>query len=475
MNKLLKNIFKVSFTNVLSLFSGVLVGFIVPKMMGLEEYANYKIYTLYLTYLALVSLGLGDGLYLKFSGTNKENLEKQKIKFYLHCYYLQLLLIFIPTFLVSLFVIQGEYKFIFIALALTMFSSQITAVHQNLSIITSRFNEYSVRIITKSILTSIFVLILFYIFNTSNNEISYKIFVIGVVLIDYVLAFWYVISYKEFNFGKGKINCKSDIKYRQLLYLGFPLLLSNMAGSIFLNLDRQFVSVLFLKQDYAIYAFAYNMLTLITTMTSAISLVLFPSLRKIQNIDIKESLEKYCKYFSSLVAFCLVLYFPLFYVLKWFLPKYLLSLSIFRIVLPGIMLSSSVSVIFINFYKLDNNIKLYFIKTIITMIIAVLLNLCAYYLFRSYEAISWVSILSLMFWYIIINHYFVKKYKIKWITNIIYLFIIMISFYIITYEIESKTIGMITYLFVYFCVTILLHKKLLKFNRLITRIKEKIL
>ena len=70
MGKFLKNIMKVSMSNIMSLLSGILVGFIVPKMMGMEGYANYKIYTLYLTYIALLSLGLGDGIYLKFSGVN---------------------------------------------------------------------------------------------------------------------------------------------------------------------------------------------------------------------------------------------------------------------------------------------------------------------------------------------------------------------------------------------------------------------
>lgn len=40
MYKFMRNIFKVLFSNIISLLSGVLVGFLVPKMMGLVGYAN---------------------------------------------------------------------------------------------------------------------------------------------------------------------------------------------------------------------------------------------------------------------------------------------------------------------------------------------------------------------------------------------------------------------------------------------------
>ena len=43
MNRFLGNIFKTFSSNVVSLLSGILVGFFIPKMMGVIGYANYKI------------------------------------------------------------------------------------------------------------------------------------------------------------------------------------------------------------------------------------------------------------------------------------------------------------------------------------------------------------------------------------------------------------------------------------------------
>ncbi len=457
--KFIKNIMKVSMSNFMSLLSGVLVGFIVPKMLGLEGYANFKIYTLYLTYIALLSLGLGDGLYLKFSGTNKEDLDKGTISYYLKIYYVQIVLFTVIALFWSCFGVPKEYRFILVALSLTIFSSQITAVYQNLSLITSSFNEYSIRVIVKSVLTSLFVILLFLVSRITGKIISYKIYISGVVLIDYILACWYFYTYREFIFVKSKNIAKMVGKYTVILKVGFPLLLSNMAGSIFLNLDRQFVSLLFDKNAYAIYAFAYNLLTLITTMTSAVSLVLFPSLRRKKDLNIARSLELYLGPFNMMVAFFLIVYYPLSWFVPYFLPDYKLSLEIFRVVLPGLVISSSVSVILINFYKLENQIKLYFIVTLLSMLISIIANYVAYSIFNTYLSISWASIFTLFVWYLLTLSYFWRKYRINFVKTTIYMILMCILFYCITYEMGCSLIGGISFLGGYIILSFIFMKK----------------
>lgn len=463
MGKFLKNIIKMSASNILSLISGVLVGFLIPKVMGLEDYALYKTYTLYVGYLTLLTLGIGDGLNLKFAGCEKDNLDKPLVAYYLHRYYLQLGIMFSTAIILALLILPGEYKFIGVALSVTLFSGNIVSLHQNLSLITSRFNEYSIRTIIKAGCTSIFVIVLFLLNILNDTEINYRLYIIGTILIEAVLAAWYVWSYRDISFIKEK-RVSSDEKhpYLKLMGLGFPLLLSNMAGTVFLSLDRQFVSVLFPKTDYAIYAFAYNMLSLITVMTSAVSLVLFPSMRKVKGIDVKSSLEKFSTIFLMVVSLCLLVYFPLYLFVEGFLDKYASSLEIFRIVLPGILLSSSISVILLNFYKLENQVRRYFSLTAISIGISAFLNFIAYKLTKSYLAISWASILSLAIWYILIIGYFVKKYHISYGKFSVYSLSIMICFYLITGMKVNVVIQGMMYLAFYLLFTLSLYKKEIK-------------
>lgn len=447
-------------SNILSLASGVMVGFLVPKMMGLTDYANYKIYTLYLTYLSLLSLGFGDGLYLKYAGKAKEDLDFNQLRYYARLYYMQLGLCSVVGLLISLLLLPKQFVFIGIALSIAIMSANIVSLHQNFSLITLRFNEYSLRTIIKAALTAIYVLTLFLIYCFCDYEVAYQIYIFGVLAIEIILAGWYFFSYKDINLGKvDKKKINEECTYRNILLLGFPLLLSNMAGTIFLNLDRQFVSVLFEREQYAVYAFAYNMLTLVTTMTSAVSLVLFPSMRRKGNIDVKASIEKFSEMFGMVVCFCLMIYFPLYYFVNAFLPKYTLSMEIFRIVLPGIALSTTVSVIFINFYKLENKVKIYFALTMVSMVASAVLNYVAYVAFHTYQSISWASIISLICWYLLTSGYFVLRYEVSITRNLIYYILIGTIFYAITSLTCPVWVAGVIYLVSFVVITILVNRK----------------
>lgn len=456
MNRFLGNIIKTFSSNVVSLLTGILVGFFIPKMMGIIGYANYKIYTLYLTYLALTSLGLGDGLYLRYAGKEKENIDKETIRYYTQRYYIQILGFFLLGIVATFLFIPLEYRFIAVALCFTILSSQTVGLHQNFSMLTSRFGEYSKRIVIKSAFTALFVIGLYVYYQITGEDVRYEIYIIGVLVIEYALAIWYIFTYKDFNFGKVKIQYNQD-RYYRILLVGFPLLLSNMAGSIFMNLDRQFVSILFPKEIYGMYAFAYNMFTLVTTMTSAVSLVLFPSMRRIENFDVKEYMQKYLSLFSIVVVFCMVVYYPLSVIVTLFLDKYIASIEILRIILPGLVLSSCVTVIFLNFYKMENKVKQYFIKTMVSIAVSAGMNYLAWVIFHDYKAISWASIISLMFWYGLTIEYFVRVYKVRIIRNSMYVLTMFLTFYTLTYFIHNPYIGTLVYLALFTVVVVIFY------------------
>ena len=461
MNSFLKNIGKTFSSNVIQLISGILTGFLVPDMLGIIGYADYKTYTLYLAYISILSFGMGDGLLIKYAGTDKEQLDAGVIRYYTRLYYIQLLVFFSVGLIICFLVVPSENRFISIALAFSILSSQTIGLHQNFSILTSRFGEYSKRVIIKSIVNILVTLTLFTVSKITDRNIRFELYLVFVLISEFCLALWYFITYKEFNIGRIKKTGLED-NYFKVLKLGLMLLFSNMSGTILLNLDRQFVSVLFPKETYGVYAFAYNMFSLVTTMTAAISVVLFPTMKKIQNYDIRIHLQKYHLFFTILVVSSLMVFFPLSIVIEWLLKSYITSISILRIILPGLVLSSCVNVIFYNFYKYENKVSSFFVKTVLCIILSATMNYVAYEATKSFYAISWASIVSLSVWYFLIGGYFIKKYKVRMEKTIIYTFMMFLEFYIITSIIKNNYLGLIVYLICLVASTTLTFPKLVK-------------
>lgn len=80
------SIVKVASSNMLTVVAGVFVGFIVPKILSVNDYGYYKLFSLYCTYIGLFSIGIVDGIVLKFGNYNLDMLDKQYVRSVFRCF-----------------------------------------------------------------------------------------------------------------------------------------------------------------------------------------------------------------------------------------------------------------------------------------------------------------------------------------------------------------------------------------------------
>lgn len=458
--KELKNILGVAISNITTILSGIFVGFLIPKVLSVEGYGLYKTFTLYVGYLGIFSLGIVDGIYLKYGAKDYSELNRPLFRAYFRWF---LIIHFIFAILAMgsayAFVNNSNMQFILVFLGLNMIAVNVTGYFQHISQITQRFKEYSIRKILQSVLNIIAVAVLFIAY-LNGADIQYRLYVILIVAINYALMFWYIITYKELAWG---VTCK-DFSVKKdlspLIIKGFPLMFANLCSTLLLNIDRQFVNVLFETEQYAIYAFAYNMLSLVTVATSAVSTVLYPMLKRKDN---EKSLEMYPQLTAAvlIMVYCIIIaYFPLYLIINWFLPKYSDSLEIFRIILPGIAISSVVTVIMHNYYKVMDKVLSYFQKSIIVLLVSAAANFIAYKIVGTMESISIASIITMIMWYVYVESYlfpFAKKDSWK---NRFYAISMMVSFYISS-ALNSTLFGLLLYALLFVIVSFAFYRELL--------------
>ena len=457
---ILKNILKVSTSNIIKLLSGVLVGFLLPKIIGITDYGYYKVFTLYGTYIGLFAFGITDGVHLKYGGVDYDAIDRYNFRAYSTFYIVIEAFLSIIGIVASCVFLNSDYKFIFIALSLFLFTSNISGYYQIISQITGRFNEFTFRTILQSVLILLSIVFLGaakYIFNV---DISYQLYTMLYVAIIAVLAIWYIYTYREITFGSkaGLKECRKDIL--KFVKLGVPLLVANLCSTFILTIDRQFVNILFDTKTYAIYAFAYNMLSLITTALAAISTVIYPVMKRMSIGSLIINYNRFIETIFILVFGSLAIYYPLCLFIKWFLPDYADSLYIFRIILPGVSVSSSITLIH-NYYKTLEIERRFFAKSIIILLLSAFANYIAYKLFRTTASISIASIIIMVSWYIITDFYFIRKYNIKTNKSFIYLIIMILLFYLVTI-VENMALSFSLYMVAYLTFTFLMFRKDLK-------------
>ena len=464
-NKIFKNIIIVAISNIIKLFSGVLIGFIIPKIMGENNYGYYKTYTLYLDYVGLFSLGFVDGIYLLYAGKKYDSFIRISFRTYSKFYFLFQFFITLIIGCVSLFFIHNYYGFIFLFVAFTLLGNNISGYFQQISQVTGRFKELSFRNLIQAILQALSVIICFLLWYTNViSELHFKVYVIISTILINLLAIWYILTYRDIVFGQSnKISDEKDMIIK-FFRVGFPLMIANIITSLILTIDKQFVSILtangvYTMSDFGVYSFAYTMLNIITTIISAISIVLYPTIKLYSIEKLQSSYSKLIAIISIITSMCLLSYQPLCFIVTKWLPDYKNSLPIFKIILPGVVISSCVTMIMFNYYKAIGKHLMFFLLSIMALILSLIGDFIAYLVDGNMSSISIASIIVMCIWYIISEFYLFKKLRINSIINIGYVMSICLSFYLINNLIKNIYIGFLTYLFSFAITTIIFYWK----------------
>ena len=276
-----------------------------------------------------------------------------------------------------------------------------------------------------------------------------------------VILTGYIIIYRDIIFGNFTPLLLSAKKIIGLSKLGLPLMFANICILLILSVDQQFINLLFSNSDYAIYSFSYNLLSLITMVTSAISFVIFPVFKRTSLNKLVDNYSNFVSLTLIFVFFVLLLYFPLCEFIKWFLPKYVDSLSIFRVILPGVAISTVVTVVMHNYYKtLDVN-TIFFKKSFVIFLMSIIMNFIAFVLFKNIIALSIMSVIVLVFWYIQVEQYFVDMYHYSRTNNFVYLFLKMIAFYGVAFLNFGWWVLCIIYAILYVVITTIMQRKII--------------
>ena len=456
-----KDLMSVVGSNIIILVSSIVTGFVVPKVLGVQEYGLYKIFTLYLSYSALMHVGFVDGILLTFAGYDYDNLPKEKFRRYTHFFFCFQSIVALAIISVAITILSHQYKVIFVLLAIDILAINMTAYYQYISQSTMRFLELSVRKILLSVLKIVLVLILLVVSKLSIHWLANAYFYVGgLVAIDVGLVVWYFLSYKDISIGK-KSNmsfCKDDIIH--FFKQGIILTVAYQASMVIFSLDRQFVSVLFDTETYGVYSFAYSIISMVTTVVSAVSFVLFPRLKQLSKETIMGTFSKAMASISIISVAAMMGYQPLCILIKIILSEYVDSIEYLRIIIPGLALSCCINIIMFTYYKALDAHYIYFKLSCIVLVLSAILNYLAYKMGGTPVYISIVSVISLLIWYFLSESYFIKNYNIKWKKNMIYISVSMVVFYLITFYIDNYFISWCVFSLYFVLATFALYKEL---------------
>lgn len=329
MKQFIKNFFYSIFSNVITLGISTVMILVVPKVIGVKEYGYWQLYMFYATYVGVLAFGWIDGIYLRFGGLTYKELDRK-------LFHSQFLMILFSQLLIAVLIIlfsllnkdiDKQYVFQMVSIYLVLYNMKMFILYILQD--TNRIKEYALVNSAGRVLYLILAIIVLLL-----NFGNYKLLIIADLVgrtADLICGVYTVrdivfLGLKSFywSFSETWLN----------ITIGIKLLIANFAGLLIIGVVRYGIQFFWGISVFGKVSLTLSISNLLLTFISAVSLVLYPMLRRLSRekaesiyLDIREIL-------MTVLFVGLFLYYPIEYILPIWLPKYHDSLVYLALLFP---------------------------------------------------------------------------------------------------------------------------------------------
>lgn len=343
--ELIKNFYYVILSNLISVFISIVVILFVPKFIGVEEYGYWQLYILYTSFIGLLHFGWNDGLYLRYGGSDYNQIDKKLFSSQFYLLFISQLMLAIVGFTVF-YNLNFDTNKLYV-LFMTMMCMVIVNIRYMLLFLlqaTYRIKEYSIITIFDRVLYFILIILLL----LSNIESFRYLIWVDVIgkLVSLLLAIYYCSDIILSFTSKGKVKLSIVINEAlENIRVGIKLMLSNIASKLIVGNVRLGIETVWNVAIFGKVSLMLSITTFILVFINAVSLVLFPFLRKVNENVLVKLYNPIREVLTLILLLSLFSYFPIKLFLEIWLPEYSDSLKYLLILYPVIVFEGKMSLL----------------------------------------------------------------------------------------------------------------------------------
>lgn len=375
--------------NIIFLIVGIASNFLLPKYLPVADFAMLKTYSLYIGYAGLFTFGFNDGTYIKYGGALLDKIDKKEFADDFKSFY-------VLQFIVGVLLVIGGLisgKYIVVAFGVGLFATNIGMFARSLFQAMGEFMLYGVALNFQKIL--LFTAELMLLFALSVTDYKWYINAQIIVVLISALLLTTIFERKLRFLGMGRPNMDS---VKKNIKVGFAFLTGNTISAVFTGIDRWFVKILMVTNNFAVYAFAVSMENMMNVFITPISISMYSSICNDHANERLRSLKEKVTIWGFLM---IAAAFPLRVILELFLTKYIASINLIFILFGANAFYAIIKSIYINLYKAREEQSKYMKQMIAVLGVAVLLNAVLYTVFGTMESIAVGTLSTSIIWLII--------------------------------------------------------------------------
>jgi O-antigen/teichoic acid export membrane protein len=343
----LRNLLILGCANVLSLVCNGILTFLLPRVLSMESYGEYRLFVLYGGFAGIMHLGLLDGALLRWAARSKSRM-RAEMRHNLVFLLLQHGAFLLPP--TAILVVWFRHRpWCWLALTILLYSAI-----WNTAVLGQFALQAEKSFVMLSAATFIQPALLLGVVAALNH---WKHLTLHALLTAYLgsmllsgAGVWMLLLSKY----PGKMRGTQRIWQSGFhnIRAGWNVLLAALFTNVAMSLDRVVVSFCFGLRDFAIYSLAATALAVVNTVILSVSQVVFPYLADGLSGERKErayACGESCV--LTLWAISLMAYFPLGVLILRFLPAYSFSLPILKILMLATGLTAVIYILHSSYFR----------------------------------------------------------------------------------------------------------------------------
>lgn len=436
-----KSIVKLMSSNLIYVFLGVIINFLLPKFLSTDAYALQKEFLFFLSYASLLSLGYIDGTFVEYGGKSVDVTIGEKLSARTTFFVLFQIIVAAAVAGIGIAVCNA----MIVTCAAGLFFLNILNYYKNLCVAVGEYDLFSFSVCFEKTASCVLFCVLIFLFR-SNDYIWYCMVYIIVWMLSCV---YFGRSYKnKLRVPYYVRPCLKDGVH--MMGVGFPFMIGNLSYSLLSGLDRWFVKIYMENYQFAMYSFAISLEQIINAFLTPIGNVLYNRICRNGDASKIREYKRMIYVWSYLV---IAAAFGAKFVIMHFLSGYCDSLDIIFVLFLSQITNIMISAIYINIYRSNQNSKEMIYEVVGMLAVGSVLNYIGYAI--------WPGMLSFAVATLIVRYIWLSVCILKrrdtfaGMSAVIYVLILSATF-IITGRLNNSILGLGGYLLVFAVATILL-------------------
>ena len=376
----------------LVLIISVLRAFILPKFLSIEGFGYWEIYWFYTSYVGIFCLGYNDGIYLNYGECNVDQLPMGQIRSGNRLYVLFLSLVTVLSVLVISRTVQDKRTaFSLYMAAINILIVGLTSLFIYVFQITAQFEKYSFFSVLDKVAVLLTILLLIIV-----NEKNFKYVVLADCFFKLIVLLLMMFRMPEMLFGSFS-GVRQSFKFLfENIRVGIKLMVANLMSMLLVGAGKFIVQYYGDITDFAMYSFGVSITGLVLTGVTAISLVLYPTIKRIPQSSHSEIFHRVNASTRVLGLVSLLIYFPMYLFVEWFYPHYLSVLAYLYVLFLIVYFQCKISLLNNTFYKVMRLETKMLVANLSCVLLFILLALLLFPRFPQMKTIAMCTMIAML-------------------------------------------------------------------------------